>query len=820
MSGYQRPRRELWLTLFLVALLVSGSFGLALRPAYASTTEVIGGEEVAGTLRVTVFDDGRMNVERYSGTAWVRQVFGNRAKDSALHIAGSRYTMGGYYAGTRVTGLVNVRTDNVITSTMRAGSDVEIVQITSYTAGRAFYNLEWQITNLSENPLTDLRFFHGMDTYLDGGDNGAGWWDGASNSIGVSKVTSGIEQRMALRGLTPPHAYESRRYSTVNGSVNAGALQNEIDPRETTDNGYAMEWRLASLAPGATWVVRAQEIFLAGELLEAPVITAPTEGVTTSGRPQISGTAEPETTVIVRDANAETICEAITDADGNWSCTPETNLPAGEQAISAIADREGGVPSQPSDTRNFTVQLGPVPDLPTLESPAADSTVGLRPTFSGTAEAGSEVAVTDADGNEICSTTADEEGNWSCTPDEDLAEGPNSVLVTATNENGPSEALPRDFTAQAAPDAPTIESPASGSSVGPRPPFSGTAEPGSTVAVTDEEGNEVCTATTDAEGAWSCTPASDLPAGSTTFNATASNQWGESPAASVEVTVEHTPDAPTITSPASGSTVGPRAPFSGSAKPGSTVAVTDAEGEEVCSATTDAEGAWSCTPASDLPEGTASFSATASNAGGESPAASVEITVEHAPDAPTITSPASGSTVEPRPTFSGTAKPGSTVVVTDAEGEEVCTATTDAEGTWSCTSERDLPARTTTFSATASNAGGESPAASVEVTVEHADEPTVTSPAPGSRVDSRPLFSGTAEPGNTVVVVNEAGDEICRATTDDEGNWSCRPDRDLPMGTARYLITITDARGESTTKTVEVTVEMMHFRIILPIVIR
>ncbi|WP_245863216.1 NHL repeat-containing protein, partial [Candidatus Viridilinea mediisalina] len=127
------------------------------------------------------------------------------------------------------------------------------------------------------------------------------------------------------------------------------------------------------------------------------------------------------------------------------------------------------------------------------------------------------------------------------------------------------------------------------------------------------------------------------------------------------------PEAPTIDSPAAGA-IGPRPTFSGSAEPGSTVVVTDAEGEEICRATADAEGAWSCTPADDLPEGATSFSVTASNAGGTSPAASVEATVEHAPEAPTVTSPAPGSTVGPRPTFSGSAAPGSTVVVTDAEG--------------------------------------------------------------------------------------------------------------------------------------------------------
>jgi hypothetical protein len=178
MSGYPRSRRRVWLTLWLLALVVSSSFGLALRPAYAAT-EIIGGDAVEGTLRVTVRDSGNMNVERYTGTAWQRQVYNGASKGSALRIGGTNYRMG-YYSGTATTPVSNVRVGNVITTTLRAGTDIEIIQITSYTAGNFFYNLEWRITNNGATAREDLRLFHGMDTYLAGGDNGAGWWDAAS----------------------------------------------------------------------------------------------------------------------------------------------------------------------------------------------------------------------------------------------------------------------------------------------------------------------------------------------------------------------------------------------------------------------------------------------------------------------------------------------------------------------------------------------------------------------------------------------------------------------------------------------------------------
>ncbi|WP_272496288.1 Ig-like domain-containing protein [Nocardioides sp. B-3] len=83
-----------------------------------------------------------------------------------------------------------------------------------------------------------------------------------------------------------------------------------------------------------------------------------------------------------------------------------------------------------------------------------------------------------------------------------------------------------------------------------------------------------------------------------------------------------------------------------------------------------------------------------------------------------ITSPAEGSsTADTTPTVTGTAEPGATVTVTEG-GVLVCTAVADPSGNWSCTPTTALPVGQHTFTATATDAAGNtSPADTVTFTI-------------------------------------------------------------------------------------------------------
>jgi large repetitive protein len=457
------------------------------------------------------------------------------------------------------------------------------------------------------------------------------------------------------------------------------------------------------------------------------------------------------------------------------------------------------------------------PDAPTVTGPAADSaTNDNTPTLLGVAEPESTVTVKDDQGNVLCTAQADPiTGEWSCEPATPLADGPQTLQVTATDPAGnESDPTAHPFTVDTTPPAaPVITGPAAGSTTDDNTPtITGTAEPGSTVTVS-EGGNPICTAQADpVTGAWSCEPTTPLADGPHTITATATDALGnESAPATQPFTVDTTaPASPTITGPAADSTTDDDTPIiTGTAEPGSTVTVTE-DGNPVCTAQADpVTGAWSCEPTTPLADGPHTITATATDpAGNESAPTTQSFTVDTTPpDAPVITSPAAGSTTDDNtPTITGTAEPGSTVTVSEG-GNPICTAQADpVTGAWSCEPATPLADGPHTITATATdpagNESGPSPARTftVDTTVPGdttpPEPPVITSPAAGSTTgDNTPTISGLAEPGSTVTV-SEGGQELCTALADPvTGIWSCEPATPLADGPHTITAVATDAAG-------------------------
>ncbi|KAJ19577.1 Ig-like domain-containing protein, partial [Pseudomonas aeruginosa] len=187
------------------------------------------------------------------------------------------------------------------------------------------------------------------------------------------------------------------------------------------------------------------------------------------------------------------------------------------------------------------------PDFP--DAPQVNASNGS--VLSGTAEAGVTIVITDGNGNPIGQVTADGSGNWSFTPGSQLPDGTvvNVVAKDAAGNSSPATSITVDGVA---PSAPVVE-PSNGSEL------SGTAEPGSTVTLTDGNGNPIGQTTADANGNWSFTPSTPLPDG-TVVNVVARDAAGNSsPPASVTVDAV-APATPTV-DPSNGTTVAPSAPL-------------------------------------------------------------------------------------------------------------------------------------------------------------------------------------------------------------------------------------------------------------------
>ncbi|HBP3238769.1 TPA: hypothetical protein L5Y41_006870, partial [Pseudomonas aeruginosa] len=176
---------------------------------------------------------------------------------------------------------------------------------------------------------------------------------------------------------------------------------------------------------------------------------------------------------------------------------------------------------------------------------------------SGTAEAGAKVILTDGNGNPIGETTADGSGNWTFTPATPLANGTvvNAVAQDPAGNTGPQGSTTVDAVA---PNTPVVN-PSNGNLL------NGTAEPGSTVTLTDGNGNPIGQTTADGSGNWSFTPGSQLPNG-TVVNVTASDAAGNTSPPATTTVDSSLPSIPQV-DPSNGSVI------SGTADAGNTIII-------------------------------------------------------------------------------------------------------------------------------------------------------------------------------------------------------------------------------------------------------
>nr|EIU2566553.1 BapA prefix-like domain-containing protein [Pseudomonas aeruginosa] len=368
----------------------------------------------------------------------------------------------------------------------------------------------------------------------------------------------------------------------------------------------------------------------------------------------LSGTAEAGVTIVITDGNGNPIGQTSTDANGNWSFTPGSQLPDG--TVVNVVARDAAGNSSPATS--ITVD-GVAPSAPVVE-PSNGSEL------SGTAEPGSSVTLTDGNGNPIGQTTADANGNWSFTPSTPLPDG--TVVNVVARDAAGNSSPPASVTVDAvAPATPTVD-PSNGTTL------SGTAEPGSSVTLTDGNGNPIGQVTADGSGNWTFTPSTPLPNG-TVVNATATDPSGNA-SSPASVTVDAVAPATPVVNPSNGTTL------SGTAEPGATVTLTDGNGNPIGQVTADGSGNWSFTPGTPLANGTV-VNATASDPTGNTSAPASTTVDSVAPAAPVV-NPSNGAEI------SGTAEPGATVTLTDGSGNPIGQVTADGSGNWSFTPSTPL----------------------------------------------------------------------------------------------------------------------------------
>jgi glycosyl hydrolase family 16/Big-like domain-containing protein len=425
-------------------------------------------------------------------------------------------------------------------------------------------------------------------------------------------------------------------------------------------------------------------------------------------------------------------------------------------------------------------------------------------TLTGTAAANSTVKVFDG-ATQIGTATANSSGAWSYTTAV-LSDGNHSLTATATNASGQTSAASAALALKidtTAPNAATIGTATSNANGGAN--LTGTAEANSTVKVFDGA-TQIGTATANGSGAWSYTTAA-LTTGSHSFTARAMDAAGNTGAASAAAAVNvggsnPGPGAPTIASFSNDSgVVGDKITndntltLTGTAAANSTVKVFDGA-TQIGTATANSSGAWSYTTAA-LSDGNHSLTATATNASGQTGAASAALALKidtTAPNAPTIGTGSGGANLAALAaaatpadnsqgvTLTGTAEANSTIKVFDGTNQ-IGTATANSTGAWSYATG-PLTVGSHSFTAKAMDAAGNTGAASaataVNVTASNPSTgaPTIASFSNDSGVvgdkitnDNTLTLTGTAAANSTVKVFDGAT-QIGTATANSSGAWT------------------------------------------------
>ncbi len=570
-----------------------------------------------------------------------------------------------------------------------------------------------------------------------------------------------------------------------------------------------------------------------------------TDNVTRLKTPTLTGTAEANATVTIRDG-ATVLGTATANGSGDWKFTT-ANLGDGVHSFTATATDTAGNVSAASSALSVTIDTAvsapSTPDLGSKYDTGASNTDNITsvktPTLTGTAEANATVTI--RDGATVLGTaTANGSGDWKFTT-ANLGDGVHSFTATATdtagNVSAASSALAVTIdTAVSAPSTPDLDA-ASDTGVSATdnitsdttPTLTGSAETGAAVEIFDGA-SSLGTATADGGGAWSFTTGL-LLAGAHSFTAKATDLAGNVSAASsglavtIDTTAPATPSTPDLsvasdtgTSVTDNLTSDTTPTLTGTATAGTIVAIRDG-GSILGSTVANGLGTWTYTTGV-LAGGAHSFTASGGDVAGNSSAESsaLAVTIDTAsPTAPStpdlaIASDSGASstdnlTSDTTPTLTGTAEAGATVELFDG-ASSLGTTVASGGGAWSLTTGV-LTEGSHSLTATATDAAGNTGPASSPLLVT-IDTMTAAPSTPDLAAasdsgisdtdnitsDGTPTLTGTAEAGATVTIfigLSSLGTTVANGS----GDWSFTPIVAFFDGTYSLTAKATDEAGNT-----------------------
>ncbi len=507
----------------------------------------------------------------------------------------------------------------------------------------------------------------------------------------------------------------------------------------------------------------------------APTVTGVT-GNSVAGY-QVTGTADPNATIEIRDADGNVIVTGTADGTGSFA----VNLPAGtanaNETLTALAKDPDGNTSTPT---TFQTPADEVVAPPSVDKVTGNTTQGYQVT--GTAELGTTIEVRATDGTVLGTATTGPTGQYTVTLASGKATAKQTVNVVAKNDTG-LESQPTTAMTPADVTTPTIGDITGDSTTGYE--ITGTADPNTTIEVRNPDGTIIGTTTTDDQGNFTV----DLPAGAANPGDTLTvvgkdGDGNESQPTEVTVPEDATVAAPTVTTVTGTTATGYQ--VTGTAEPNVTIEIHNEAGLVIATGTTDGAGAFTIT----LPTGTATaneaLTAIAKDAAGkESNPTAFKTPAD--PDAPVATPTVdkiTGSTTKGYQVV-GAAEVGTTVEVRDADGTVLGMATTGTDGKYTVTLEPGKASANETITVVAKNATGKESQPATATTPADLATPTIDSITGNSGKGYE--ITGTAEPKTTIDVRDADGTIIAATTVNETGQYTVT----LPAGVVTPGETIT-----------------------------
>ena len=458
----------------------------------------------------------------------------------------------------------------------------------------------------------------------------------------------------------------------------------------------------------------------------------------------VNGLGEAGATVTIRDAAGNVLASGIVNQSGQFQVTLPNAVTTGAPLTVTLTDAAGNVSGV---TSLATVDTTP-PALPQNLLISANGS-----TLTGTGEAGATVNVLDITGTLLGTALVGSDGTFSLT----LAPAPNNGQALDISQTDPSGNVSPSVNLT----APDISPPAALTQVSVNADgltVTGRGEPGATVSVRTAGGALLGTALVAANGAFSVT------LNAAQLNAEVLTVTQEDPPGNVSTAVNVTsadltaPDSPTALL-LSGSGV----QLAGNAEAGSTVTVRDAAGNVLGSGVAGANGVFQVTLSGPQLNGQ-SLGVTATDAAGN-------VSVSAPYQAADTVAPAAVSNLAISADglgLGGTGEAGATVVVRDANGNALGTATVAANGSFTVGLAPAAVAGITLTVVQTDAAGNASDASTVVAPGNLAE------PAPQNLALSADglTLTGTANAGSTVSIRTASGVLLGTALVDGDGTFS------------------------------------------------